>query len=294
MTEAINCTSIHATVSPQVQLIIYWHLVGIFTLVLIASVIQAIRYFKSHKRRSQIVAKVIHVLIPIGLTAHLVYWASHPDRSTFLTLPVQCQDTPWPIIFGGLPNFIYFSTYILLVLFWLFLLYRSQKQTTKFISTLKTFYVITNVVVYVIWLSLMACILFNYYYYQREERFQFLSKIHTIEVFFSGSLYLVTCTSFCIFGLRLYYNLTQSPLVITSRVASKIGVISVICTISFGVRGSLLFVAYFLLKTEMENLIITFVLLTCEVAPIIVILVLLRRKSSTDPSQDTPLLQNEK
>ena len=84
----------------------------------------------------------------------------------------------YSIIIGGLPGYIFFSTYVILAIFWYLLYFRAHEQSPSILKGVRRFYFGINIIVYGIWFILIMLM------YATDAT----TAIHKIEAGYAGTL----------------------------------------------------------------------------------------------------------
>lgn len=242
-----------------------------------------IRVINASTKNHWSLVKAIYMLLPwpllariLNMTIGIFFGGSH----VYLLESFVEQVNPLIIAFGALPGYFFFSAYILLVLFWAILYYRSRDQNTTFIKRVQRGYLIVNVFVYIILIVFLVLI------------FVFstpiiVTIIHPLEALYSGILSLLAALVFCIYGRRVYRELGRLPIISQRRalMTRKIGFLTLVCTIAFGLRSIITFASLVMLWTPLKgNADLLFSVITrlllflgCELIPTYVLIALLKK-----------------
>eukprot|EP01095_Lingulamoeba_sp_RSL-Kostka_P013202 TRINITY_DN5413_c0_g1_i1.p1 TRINITY_DN5413_c0_g1~~TRINITY_DN5413_c0_g1_i1.p1 ORF type:complete len:277 (-),score=21.60 TRINITY_DN5413_c0_g1_i1:151-981(-) len=192
------------------------------------------------------------------------------------------------IALGGLPGYIFFSTYFLLVIFWAVLFYRAHDSNQKIKRNMLIFYSLLNIIIYFIWGSLIiSMIIFN----------SDIDLIHHIEATYASLLNIVACIGCAIYGTLIYYKLKMQPIISgpSLSLSKRIGILTIICTICFFIRSILILCDLFIFKSPVINLISKIIFqLFCEALPIFLILFVLYFDPLTKKNKDKSKILNHK
>mmetsp|Transcript_31677 Transcript_31677/g.79454 ORF Transcript_31677/g.79454 Transcript_31677/m.79454 type:complete len:323 (-) Transcript_31677:27-995(-) len=251
----------------EVSSILLWVLVATFAVAFLGALIVMISVLL--QRTQWTLATVILILLPWPLLGRDIDMAYH-HGPYYLTGSTSSQD-PVAIILGGLPNYMFFTCYSLLVFFWVVLFHNSRDATRNVVAVIRWGCLALNLVVYTIWLTLII-LLFTV---QQHRRI-----IHDVESVFAASLNFVAATLFCIYGGLLFSRLKRLPVVISNKrmhIASKIGWLAIFCTVILMFRGAFILLDNYLFTAPIVNIVSKVLYqLFCELFPTIFIITILR------------------
>jgi hypothetical protein len=163
--------------------------------------------------RKWTVSKIIKCLLPWCLLSVLVDLAFNWDSNYFLQ--PQSSLKLGPIFLGGLPGYIFFSTYTLLVLFWIFLYHKAHVlHAESIMKSVKWSWLILNAVVYTIWFVLLLVMLI----FQLLDDMDALGVTHTVEAVYAASLNLGVALLFIVYGIRMICSMRKKPIMSASGI----------------------------------------------------------------------------
>jgi THH1/TOM1/TOM3 domain len=224
-------------------------------------------------KRSWSIAVAVICLTPWPILARLIVMALNVDNAPQYLEGSLTNQTGVEIILGGAPNYLFFSSYLLLFLFWAVLYHRAHESKPRFLAYMKAAYIAVNAAVYSVWIVLVALLL------TLDER-TVKDIVHPIEAVYSASLNVFAGIGFLIYGTRLYLTMKRRRVAIASRsrleVSQKILRLTVVLSVIFVLRSALILVQDFVLLSALQSLCIqTFYTLFCELAPAVIITVVL-------------------
>jgi len=215
----------------------------------------------------------------------------------YLTETIAYQ-TPYDVILGGLPGYIFFSTYVILAIFWYILYNRAHDESTAIIRRIRVFYIIMNLFVYSIWITLLILM----FLYQGNDLLKMY--FHSAEAIFAACIGIFASLATSFLGGRVYFKLASLPCISSVRleIARKIGILTGVLTALFFLRSVMILLDFFVFHDAMDNLISKLIFqIIFELFGSVVILYVLNRKIperydetfQRDPTQDS-LLINKK
>jgi len=210
--------------------------------------------------------KIILAMIPLATTVRgfSLVWGDH-----VLGQPWYSHSN-YDIIVGGLPGYLFLSCYLLLALFWVVLLHEAHDRSPTFLTTVKRSYVFLNLIIYIIWLAFVIAII-------STPSPDIKLAWHTAEAIYASSLYFLSSSLFCLVGFKLYRHLNRLPTSsqVRKKLARRIGILTIFCTIIFGIRAIEIPIAL-KLTDETDTLILSSVFLVlCELVPSAAMMVML-------------------
>jgi hypothetical protein len=222
------------------------------------------------------ITKVIKLLLPIiPLMAFLNMSLMGPDYY-FAGGSYGLDQHISQIISGGLRGYVFLSIYSLLVIFWIIVYSMAHRRSSDLIVLVKRVAVVLNLVMYTIWIILIILIL------------RYNETAHIVEACYAATLDFLAFLAFVVVGFRLHFQLRSTAVVSESsmRIARKVGVLTVICSIDFLLRSIFLFLLIFVIDSNLGKLITTFLYnLICETLPTILILIIFSSDTQLNSSQ---------
>jgi len=197
------------------------------------------------------IVKVLHCLLPLCLAMRAADLTVNCVLSgnDIMTRPPERQ-SPWWMLSAALPVYLFFTTYILVCLLWVYL-YCNNYRTAQFLmNQIKWIYLAINVFVYSVFSILMG-LMFN------DKQGTNLRSYHIVEACFATVISFCSGVVFLIFGLLLYSRLRmlQSLTEQRKRIAAKVGYTTALCTFVFILRSVMITVSFFLFLSPTKMLI---------------------------------------
>ncbi|KAL6064277.1 hypothetical protein QOT17_011027 [Balamuthia mandrillaris] len=244
------------------------------------------------RRRSWNLMKIVLILLPIPLLARDLDMIIHV-HTNYLGQPLR-QQAPLSIFLGGLPNYIFFSVFILLVLFWSIAYHRAHDRTPTFVRKMTIAYLLLNAVVYAVWVLLLS-LMFSFHSHHENHK---LTILHNTEAVYSSSLCFLAMLSFLLYGYRIYRKLRDLPLISSSRMklCKLVGVLTLFLSLVFGCKFVIILVDIFVIDDSM-HLINTLCFIAnqvfFELTPAMAILSIFWIAARSSPSSTTNIYEAE-
>jgi len=266
--------------------LLYWVLFAV-------SIMRGIWLILNSKRPSWSITKIFCCLVPlifgvhaVDLTIHL-----HLNGDKFFIEPFA-EQTPITMILDSLPGYIFISTYILLGLFWYTLYSKAFQTSIIIVKHMRRIYGLINLALYTIWIFLYIMLSFS----------QWTSQVHMAEATFTTTITLIVAGIFLVGGSKLYFMVKKNSIVSQERwrIARKVAVLTVLCTVVFLIRGVLIFGSFYFIKDPLPTLLLKVgSLVFLEIIPSLSIMIIVKpstksRYSSSSPSSPTSSSSAEK
>jgi len=262
----------------ELPFFIFCAVASLFCLVFVFSVAFAVRVHLRSKHWN--VTKVVLFLLPVCLLARCLdllrnYMVS---REELIGRPVT-QQTPLDMLSGGLPVYLFFTTYIQVCLLWFYLHKIHKKDHRLSMSPLKNFKLVSlvlNLLVYMCWAGFMVAFFLTG-----------LPIIHEAETLFSTAVSVAAGLASFYFGKQLHSQMTNS-LAADRRLMMirKISYTTLICTFVFLIRAILIvFSFYYCRGAQQFDIILLNIIwwIIIEIAPtMMIILVMHSNSKNTD------------
>jgi hypothetical protein len=268
---------------------LFYALLSLFGIVFLISLSFCIKSWICAIDKRITIVKIIYALLPWAMLARMIEFITNitSGAENFLVAGIMTQ-TKAQIFFGSLPGYIFFSSYILLVLFWIILYYRSRDQDVQFLNKLSKIYLLLNLVVYSIYFALLA-MLFTL------PTNDVAKIVHPIEACYAGGLSIAAAIGFVIYGRRVYARLNYMVVASKTRqqMCRKIGYLTIVCSIVFSLRSIIIFLSIFVLRPDMVvlNLLSKLVFhLVCELGPTLTIIWFINKSRANINGSQQPLL----
>jgi len=218
--------------------------------------------------------KALLLLVPCTLISRLALFVvliGRPDQVGFDDLSERNLPI---IIIAHIPDLINFSSYLLIILFWVVVYFQAHARPEKFIKSLVVLYCITNFVVYIFWGIMVALFLIFKEHYK---------LFHLLLSLYASVLQLLAAICFSIFGTLLWCKLKGIWESTRARVKFKILTLTILCTVLFALRSINVIVDLLATNTPPGDFAQALVaLIGFELIPTIAILFILRRKSNRE------------
>jgi len=261
-------------------MVVYWAL-------FIFSTIRSIWLYLESRGTNWNIAKIFCFLVPLiyfahagGLTYHYV-----KDADTFF-IEVYEDQTPLTMILDSTPGYLFISTYILLVTFWITLCTNDFQTSADITSRVQFVYIMINVALYSIWIFLFVLICIP----------EWRVPVHTAEAAFTTIITLLVGVVFSVGGSRLYITVKKKSVLSTKRwrSARKIAYLTIFITIIFVIRAINIWGSYYILKSELSMYLVkTLSLIFLDIIPLIAIMIAIKpspnTRTSTSNAEKLPL-----
>jgi len=257
-------------------------LIALLVVTFVASIVQLLMVFCSENRANGwSLTKAVNLLLPWGLLSRCIdmiinYGGDYLYRD-------MIQQTPLSMVLVSVPSYLFFSTFLILSLFWILLYYRSYGEDTMFVRKFHLVYLCINLCIYGV-AGVLAVMSFIY---------PAALVIRWIESAWGSIVSLSVSLAFWVYGARVYASLSRLSIVSDDRLrySRKIGGLTILCTAVFAFRGLFIFLFIFVIHTPKATLILRVVFLVLlELIPVVIILVVMGQKSKHKFDDYTSLL----
>jgi len=141
------------------------------------------------------------------------------------------------------------SLYMLIVLFWVVLMYKTQDMSFNFMKTIKYVFLVINLLIYGIWIALLIKIFLT----SNEVSFW-----HVVEAYYASGLTFAVSFVACICGFLVYRKLQISETSAKRRTtAAKTGTLAVLVTFLYAFRGAAIICAISTTPNTFANKLVT-------------------------------------
>eukprot|EP01094_Clydonella_sp_ATCC50884_P020173 TRINITY_DN4136_c0_g1_i1.p1 TRINITY_DN4136_c0_g1~~TRINITY_DN4136_c0_g1_i1.p1 ORF type:complete len:309 (+),score=92.92 TRINITY_DN4136_c0_g1_i1:137-1063(+) len=267
----------------EAQQIAMWTLVLSFSAVFVVCFSLALYWVA--RRPGWSVKKVLFCLAPWPVFFRDVDMIVH-FNDNYLTEDLSTQNV-LSIFIGGLPGYIFCSTYVMLGMFWAYLYYRAHSDNKNIAVVVTRIYVVVNAVIWLGWfiiLLVIACLSGSA-----------AVTAHHVEATYAASLNLMAGAVFVVFGSLLVFKLRTAPVLSSPRmaIAQKIGFLTWICTFLFGVRSLSILLQTFVIDSPAGNFTAKLIFeILCELAPTLLIVAIVSRAVPSAVQPKRALLQS--
>eukprot|EP01107_Rhizomastix_libera_P011474 TRINITY_DN2893_c0_g1_i1.p1 TRINITY_DN2893_c0_g1~~TRINITY_DN2893_c0_g1_i1.p1 ORF type:complete len:320 (+),score=61.46 TRINITY_DN2893_c0_g1_i1:32-991(+) len=216
---------------------LYWIIVAMFY-VLLCVAVWRVAVLCLNEQSGWNIRKIVHCLLPAPILARALDMTIFWNGGKYLTTPLSEQTVP-QVVLGGLPGYLFFSTYCLLFCFWLVMYYRAYTNSRTIIKTVTKIYAVTNLVVYTVWISLIISM--------ASSTTSGAVKVHTGEGIFASSLALVSAFGFCISGALVSNSFKKQSYIshYFLEISKKIGILAFTFTFIFVLRSVMILFDFF-------------------------------------------------
>jgi len=146
------------------------------------------------------------------------------------------------MVSGSIPVYLFFTTYILVCLFWIYLYYNSYMPAQYLVNEIRQIYGVINFIVYTFWAIIVILMLFephNVHY-----------TIHAVETVFATIISFLAGILFLVYGVKLRAKLYMARVLSPNRMqlAKKVGYTTALCTFVFLLRGCMITLSFFVIS----------------------------------------------
>lgn len=212
------------------------------------------------------ISKVLHCMITVCLILRSSDLTINFIVSGYeIIIRPPAHQSAWWFVSASLPVYMFFTTYVLVCLFWIYLYKDAYAYTTSIMRQIKIVYLCINIVVYGFWVSIVVGL------FEAQPEYHF--RIHAVETGFAASISFIAGTLFLVYGSKLYTRLKSLPAKsdpkkrlskryktgkgpsTKKRTIRRVGHLTVICTLVFLIRGCLILFSFFLFRTAFQMLV---------------------------------------
>jgi len=190
------------------------------------------------------------------------------------------------ILLGSIPGYLFFSTFLVLSLFWVLLYHRSYDKDTFFVRKIHIVYLVINGLVYTVWLTLLLLMLC-------VPDATFMRVVHSMLITWAVTVSFAVSVSFLVYAIRVHLSLRQLNIANNDRLqyATKIGFLMLLFTVVFALRGLFIFLVLYVFHGPIASLVSKLIFqVLLELIPIIVALFVLGARPKTNFDEYTSLL----
>jgi len=256
--------------------IAYWILFAVSSL-------KSIVLLVTRKNSNWSITKIVCCLIPLIFGVRAVDLSFHLEHIAdyYFVIPVG-EQTPITMILDSLPGYFFISTYILLGLFWFSLYSKSFQTSMAIVKYTQIVYGIVNLILYTVWCALYVLLWFP----------QWTLSVHKAEAIYTTVISLLVAFIFSIGGTKFHSMVRKHAVVFPERwrIARKVAILTVICTIVFVIRASIIVSSIYYFKDQLPSFIIRICYLTfLEIIPSVSIMAILVKPSPNQLEEKIPL-----
>jgi len=205
-------------------------------------------HFQASSQRLSI-PKIVFSLLPIICFSRGIMLVLFESKGTTPLTNLGEQDFI-VLVFSALPGYLTVSLYMVIVLFWVVLMYKTQDMAFNFMNTIKYIFLVINLFIYGIWIALLTKI------YLSEKSKNDMKFWHLVEAYYAAGLTFAVSFVACSCGYLVYRKLHISQ---TKRqtLSTKTGTLAVLVTFLYAFRGVAIICAISITKDSFANKLVT-------------------------------------